>query len=75
MFALIQEDDVQVTQHAAEKMLVEGLTIKQICRALERGSKFRQTEGHLTVYGYFSVAYKMVSGKYRIKTVFINKER
>lgn len=75
MFVLVQEDDIQVTQHAAEKMLVEGISIRQICRALERGSKFQQTDGYLSLYGYFSVAYKMVGDKYRIKTVFINKER
>lgn len=75
MFVLVTENDLIVTQHAAEKMLVEGISVQQVCRALERGSKFKQTEGILAVYTYFSVAYNKSGMKYKIKTVFLNKER
>ncbi len=59
--------------HAAEKMVVEGITTEQICLALERGARFSQTDGYLNIYAYFSVAWKKVDDKYKIKTVFINK--
>lgn len=70
---MIEEKDLWITQHAAEKMTIEGISAQQICIALERGSKFQQTEGYLCVYSYFSIAYKKVGEKYKIKTVFINK--
>ena len=70
---MVQEDDLIITKHAAEKMVVEGISRLQICRALERGSKFKQTDGHIVLYTYFSVAYKKVENRYKIKTVFINK--
>ena len=73
MFVLITENDLKITAHAAEKMLLEGISMGQICRALERGSKFQQTEGYLCSYLYFSVAYKKIGNKYKIKTVYINK--
>ncbi len=73
MFELVREDEIEITKHAADKMVIEGISIGQICEALDRGSKFQQTEGYLAVYTYFSVAYKKVGNKYRIKTVFINK--
>ena len=75
MFVLVRENDLWITEHAAEKMVVEGISVQQICRALERGSKFRQTEGYLCVYGYFSVVYKFIGKHYKIKTVFVNKEQ
>ena len=70
---MITENDILITFHAAHKMTVEGITVQQICTAIERGSKFRQTDGYLAIYGYFSVAYKIIGSKYRIKTVYINK--
>jgi len=54
-------------------MIVEGISVEQICDALERGSKFQQTEGYLSVYTFFSVAYKKLGDKYKIKTVFLNR--
>jgi len=69
----VQPDDLWITKHAAEKMVIEGITMAQVCMAIERGSRFRQTEGYLCVYSYFSVAYKIVGNKYKIKTVFTNK--
>ena len=70
---MVREDDLWITKHAADKMLTEGISTKDICRVLERGSKFHQTDGYLAVYGYVSVAYKKVGTKYKVKTVFINK--
>lgn len=72
MFGLIQESDLWITQHAAEKMVIEGISARQVCEAIEKGSKFQQTDGFLAVHSYFSVAYKRVGSLYKIKTVFIN---
>ena len=54
-------------------MNVEGISANQIIEAIERGSKFQQTDGILSVYSYFSVAYKQLGAKYLIKTVFVNR--
>ncbi len=70
---MITKKELWITHHAAEKMVIEGITAQQICEALERGSRFQQTDGYLCVYGYFSVAWKKVGSLYKIKTVFINK--
>lgn len=66
-------DDLWITKHAQEKMQAEGVSAKQIIEALERGSKFQQTDGLLAKYSYFSVAYKRIGEKYLIKTVFLNR--
>lgn len=73
MFVVIRKQDLWVTKHAADKMQVEGLSAEQLCLALEQGARFQQTEGYLSVYTYFSVAWKKVGDKYKIKTVYINK--
>ena len=70
---MVKATDLWITKHAADKMVIEGITTNQICLALERGSKFKQTDGYLCVYSYFSVAYKIVGDKYKIKTVFTDK--
>ncbi len=70
---MLKEEDLVITRHAQDKMIIEGISIKQILEAIARGSIFKQTEGFLAVYTYFSVAYKKVGKKYRIKTVFTNK--
>jgi len=70
---MIKKSDLLITKHAADKMLIEGISAEQICIALERGSKFKQTEGYLAVYTYFSVAYKIIGNQYKIKSVFINR--
>ena len=70
---MVKKEDLIISKHACDKMLVEGISEEQICQALERGSRFTQTEGYLAVYSYFSVAYKRLGNKYKIKTVFINK--
>ncbi|MEK6853457.1 MAG: hypothetical protein AABX64_02125 [Nanoarchaeota archaeon] len=69
---MLTEEDLMVTKHAQEKMHIEGVSVQQILEALERGSKYQQTDGFLAVYSYYSVAYKKISSKFLIKTVFIN---
>jgi hypothetical protein len=59
-------------QHALDMMTERGITRKQVEVALKRGSRFKQTEGFLVRYSYFSVAYKIVRNKYIVKTVYIN---
>ena len=70
---MIKIEDILVTKHAQEKMRSEGISVKQVIEALERGSKFQQTEGLLAAYTYFSVAYKRIGEKYIIKTVFLKR--
>jgi hypothetical protein len=72
---LIEKKDLRITKHAGDKMIVEGITARQICEAIERGNRFTQTEGYLSVYTYFSVAWKKINNKYKIKTVFLNRGR
>ncbi|MBS3120916.1 DUF4258 domain-containing protein [Candidatus Woesearchaeota archaeon] len=69
---MLTENDLIITKHAQEKMHIEGISVSQIIEALERGSKYRQTDGLLAVHSYYSVAYKIIGAKYLIKTVFTN---
>lgn len=69
---MLTEDDLLITKHAQEKMHAEGIVVQQIIDALDRGSKYQQTDGFLAVYSYYSVAYKKIDSKFLIKTVFIN---
>ena len=70
---MISKKELWITNHAAEKMIIEGITAEQVCEALERGSRFQQTDGFLSAYGYFSVAWKKTGNLFKIKTVFVNK--
>lgn len=70
---MVKEEDLGITKHAHDKMLMEGISAKQVAEAITSGSIFKQTDGFLAVYKYFSVAYKKLGKKYKIKTVFINK--
>ncbi|MBI4439762.1 DUF4258 domain-containing protein [Candidatus Woesearchaeota archaeon] len=70
---MLTKEDLLITKHAQDKMNIEGISVTQIIEALERGSKFEQTEGLLSVYRYFSVAYRRIDTKYIIKTVFVNR--
>lgn len=65
--------ELWITKHAGDKMVIEGITPEQIATAIERGARFTQTEGYLSVYAYFPVAWKKVGNKYKIKTVYLNK--
>ncbi len=73
MLVLIDKKELLVTRHASDKMVVEGISWKQICDALEKGARFTQTDGYLSVYGYFSVAWKKEGDRYKIKTVYLNR--
>ncbi|MEK6867189.1 MAG: DUF4258 domain-containing protein [Nanoarchaeota archaeon] len=59
-------------KHALDMMTDRGITREQVEIGLTRGSRFKQTEGFLVKYSYFSVAYKIVGQKYVVKTVYIN---
>jgi len=63
---------LKITKHANDKMMWFDITEEQVKRAILRGSKFKQTDGHLAVYGYLKVAYKKIGkNAYKIKTVYI----
>jgi len=66
------EKGIVYKKHALDMMTDRGITKKQIEAALERGSKFKQTDGFLAKYSYYSVAYKIRGDKYIIKTVYID---
>ena len=49
-----------------------GIDIKNIKKAIAFGSKTSQTDGFLSCYSYYCVAYKRIGEKiYKIKTVYI----
>ena len=66
---------LQISSHAKEKMDIEGIDEEQIRKAITMGSTARQTEGYLASFTYFKVAYKRRGDVYRVKTVFVDKER
>lgn len=49
---------LQISQHAKEKMDIEGIDEGQIKRAIKMGSISRQTDGYLATYTYINIAYK-----------------
>jgi len=65
--------NIKLTKHANDKRNIEGISIEQIKECIKRGSKYKQTDGLLSKYGYINVAYKIIRGKYLIKTVFVDK--
>jgi len=63
---------LEITRHAKEKMIVHGLTLDDVGRAITQGSKTRQTDGLLACYAYYCVAYRVVGkNTYKIKTVYV----
>ncbi len=68
---MIKNEEIIFKQHAIERMIDRGITKEQVKMAIERGSKFKQTEGILLKYTYFSVAYKKVGELYIIKTIYV----
>lgn len=62
-----------ITSHAQQRMDQYGITEEQIKVAIQRGAKFPQTDGLVATYTYIRVAYKIVSEKYIIKTVMIER--
>lgn len=60
-----------ITRHAQDQMEARGIDRFQVQMVIERGSKIPQTDGLVAQYTYIKVAYKMVGGKYIVKTVMI----
>lgn len=52
-------------------MRQRGIDEDQIIAAIKRGSRYRQTEGFKSVHSYIGVCYKIVNGKYYVKTVTV----
>ncbi len=63
-----------LTRHADDRRKIEGITIEHIKECIKRGSKYKQTDGLKSVYGYINVAYKIRGDKHIIKSVFVTKE-
>jgi len=61
-----------ITQHARQQMFERGIDEEQIKIAIQRGAKFRQTDGFLAAYTYIRIAYKKIGNDvYKIKTVMV----
>ena len=61
-----------ITRHAQEAMLDRGVSYEMIERTIKMGSKIKQTNGFLAIYGYARVAYCIEGNAYVVKTVMIN---
>lgn len=65
---------IKITQHAKFKMYEECITEEMVKEAIKKGSKYKQTGGFLSVYKYYSVAYKIIGENvYKINTVYLNR--
>jgi hypothetical protein len=64
---------LQISMHANDKMIIDGISKEMVKTAIKRGAISRQTDGYLAVYSYICVAYKRIGELYRIKTVFVKK--
>ena len=64
---------IKLSRHAKEMTVERGITKEQIKIAIQRGSKVRQTDGYLSSYSYFAVAWKKAGEIYFVKTVKPNK--
>ncbi|MFA4887893.1 MAG: hypothetical protein WC595_06805 [Candidatus Nanoarchaeia archaeon] len=63
-----------LTLHARIKMKVCGIGDEDIENAIRYGSKTKQTQGFLTCYTYYCVAYKIIGeNTYKIKTIYLQK--
>jgi len=60
-----------ITIHARQQMFDRGVDEEQIKTAIQRGVKFRQTDGFKSIYSYIGVCYKVKGDEYTIKTVTI----
>ena len=53
-------------------MIDLGISIEEVKKAINQGSKTKQTDGFLACYTYYCVAYKIIWDKiYKIKTVYL----
>ena len=65
-------EDIEITRHAAERMVEKGINENEVLRVLQRGAKIRQKDGFLASHGNINIAYiKTKENKYRIKTVML----
>jgi len=64
---------IQISCHAEDKMIIEGIDVAQIKDAITMGAIARQTDGYLATYTYIKVAFVRKGEIYRIKTVFVGK--
>ena len=61
-----------ITKHAKEKMIALVINLEDIKKAIIQCSKERQTEGFLSCYAYYCIAYKVIEEKvYKIKTIYL----
>jgi hypothetical protein len=61
---------IKLTKHAEEKMIERGITMNEVERAIQSGSKFVQEPDKIVAeYGYFSVVYKKVGDIHYVITV------
>jgi len=65
--------NIRLTKHTIDKMAWLGITEDQVGEVIEKGSKYRQTDGLLAKYTYVSIAYKKIKDYYLIKTVYIER--
>ena len=64
---------IRLTKRTIDKMSWLGITEDQIIEVIEKGAKYKQTDGLLAKYTYISVAYKKVKDYYLIKTAYIER--
>jgi len=63
---------LKITRHAKEKMVVLGISLGDVRKAIAYGSKTKQTDGLLACYTYYCIAYKVIGEKvYKIKTAYL----
>lgn len=63
---------IKITRHALDRMCEYAVTKEMVKEAIQKGSKFRQTDGILSKYKCCSVAYRIIGKNiYKIKTVYI----
>ncbi|MBI4448994.1 DUF4258 domain-containing protein [Candidatus Woesearchaeota archaeon] len=62
-----------ISSHARDAMFERGIDEEQIKLAIQRGAKFKQTEGYLAVHTYLRIAYRKLDEEtYKIKTVMVD---
>ena len=64
---------IKLTKHAINKMAWLWVSEDQVREAIEKGSKYQQTDGLIAKYTYVSIAYKKVGNYYLIKTVYVER--
>ena len=61
---------IKLSNHAAEKMVERGISVREVEKAISSGSKYLQKPNKIIAeYGYFRVVYKKLGEVYYIITV------